>query len=738
MHPTTIAAVAVLSVCFGAPLDARHAETQEYEEPCKQVRNHVAKWMSENNIVPKDSTEFEQAIIPAAPAAPIPPSIAFECLKSVPLYKDTALGQLNFLRPLFEWQSTLDDLREPPEGYLSEGVDLLGGLDNITAKLQEAQGSYKNEFEFLADLYTLTSVRPRDLHFRYTSSLFDLFSFPRPARFVSISTDGISEPKIYLHADVNHAERRYTPSPVLTIDGIPALEFLQKESVKDGGCHDPDARFNRQFPSLANDAALVYTPSEPAALDLRDTTTVECQNGTKFEFSNFAFVRGNFSNITTGVDLYNDFGRGNGTGPRTSEAGNYVLLAKNYTSHFVGYPIPTNRTKNGNVAGFLPNKPEFSDVAVLVVNSFQGILGPDTFVTPPGVYFQEFFNVTTDFIRAAKAANRSKLILDVQGNSGGLVYNIATLYFALFPGSTLPQLSRARSHPQFAWLGAHLWNGTTSPAAGVWPLNNFIRPDHHPWTSFADLYGPHPDTGTPHEYTNPSIFNVTNYTQLFAAYQDPLNANGAQYTIPWTEPPFAPEDILIVSDGQCGSACAMTVSMLTHVHGVRTVALGGRPLLAPMQALGQTKGGPVINFAGMPEVDRGAVPEGLVLPPPADGFKPPLRVPGLEGVRGLGWGVTVSFNVVNMFPWGEEMEEGEVPLQMRYEAANCKLFFTWDMARDITAVWGAAAAAAWQGGQCVPGSTTNEEGTMGGIPGYTEKVADQYKLGDGPGVFGSD
>lgn len=152
-----------------------------------------------HEVVPKDSTEFEQAIIPAAPAAPIPPSIAFECLKSVPLYKDTALGQLNFLRPLFEWQSTLDDLREPPEGYLSEGVDLLGGLDNITAKLQEAQGSYKNEFEFLADLYTLTSVRPRDLHFRYTSSLFDLFSFPRPARFVSISTDGVSEPKIYLH-----------------------------------------------------------------------------------------------------------------------------------------------------------------------------------------------------------------------------------------------------------------------------------------------------------------------------------------------------------------------------------------------------------------------------------------------------------------------------------------------------------------------------------------------------------
>jgi hypothetical protein len=94
----------------------------------------------------------------------------------------------------------------------------------------------------------------------------------------------------------------------------------------------------------------------------------------------------------------------------------------------------------------------------------------------------------------------------------------------------------------------------------------------------------------------------------------------------------------------------------------------------------------------------------------------------------------VLFNVVNMFPWGEKTE-GAMPLQMRYEAANCKLFFTWEMARDITAVWRAAAAAAWRGEKCVPGSTTNSDGTMGGIPGYTEKVVDQYGLGDGPGAL---
>jgi hypothetical protein len=57
------------------------------------------------------------------------------------------------------------------------------------------------------------------------------------------------------------------------------------------------------------------------------------------------------------------------------------------------------------------------------------------------------------------------------------------------------------------------------------------------------------------------------------------------------------------------------------------------------------------------------------------------------------------------------------------------------MAKDITAMWKAVADAAWRKGKCVPGSTTNADGTMGGVPGYTKAVEDQYKLGSGPGAL---
>ncbi|KAK4031867.1 hypothetical protein C8A01DRAFT_51188 [Parachaetomium inaequale] len=542
-------------------------------------------------------------------------------------------------------------------------------------------------------LYTLTAVRVRDFHFVYSTLLLDLFSFPREQRFVSVSEDGLSVPQIYLHDDVNHAQHGYTPSPVSTIDGVPALEYLQKAAVMNGWSHDPDARFNGLFPSVANNANPSYGHPEPSFPDLPDTMTVKCQNGTVFEFANTAFVRANFTSITSGADLYNAYGPGNGTGPQVFPWSFYLAAERDWTSLtlFEGYPEPVNATKTRSVAGSLPHGPEFTDVAVLSA-------------TAAAIYFE----------------------------------NIATLLFALFPGTNFPIHWQTRAHPQYAWLDAQLWNDTNPSAP--WPMTNQIKPDNHPWTSFTDFYGPH--KGLHGAYTSPSIYNLTDYTTSFLPPTSPSpNSTNpppspSPYLIPWTTPPFPPENIIILTDGQCGSACALTTTMLTHTHAIRTLALGGRPLHAPMQTLGQTKGGPVQGFVNFPttDVDRTTVPPGVSIPPPPrGGYNPPLRV---SGVDALGWGGLTTFNVANTLLPGED--EGEVvPMQFRYEAANCRLFFTWEMAKDVEAVWRRVAEAAWRGGRCVPGSTTEADGRIGGVPpGYREGVEDRYRVGEGPGAVG--
>jgi hypothetical protein len=150
--------------------------------------------------VPRTPKNAVEALItPPVPAAPVPPSLALACLKSLPLDKETALKQIAYLRPQWQWQSSVEYLKNPPKGYLSEGVDLLGGLDEIEAKLKN--NAYRTEFELLVDLHMLANVRVREYHFSATNELMELFTFKSGAEFVSISKDGTALPEIFAQGE---------------------------------------------------------------------------------------------------------------------------------------------------------------------------------------------------------------------------------------------------------------------------------------------------------------------------------------------------------------------------------------------------------------------------------------------------------------------------------------------------------------------------------------------------------
>ena len=78
----------------------------------------------------------------------------------------------------------------------------------------------------------------------------------------------------------------------------------------------------------------------------------------------------------------------------------------------------------------------------------------------------------------------------------------------------------------------------------------------------------------------------------------------------------------------------------------------------------------------------------------------------------------------------------DIPLQYTYEAANCKIFFTWDMLRNAESLWRKVAEVTWEGGRCVKGSTTEMNDKMGSMPPFRKGVEDKYRLEKGPGGFG--
>jgi hypothetical protein len=110
------------------------------------------------------------------------------------------------------------------------------------------------------------------------------------------------------------------------------------------------------------------------------------------------------------------------------------------------------------------------------------------------------------------------------------------------------------------------------------------------------------------------------------------------------------------------------------------------------------------------------LPGGLVLPVTF----PPLRTPN------------TVVNEANMVPAGDP--EG-LPLEVTYEAANCKLFYSFESMVDVEKLWAQVADVAWKKGKCVEGSTTRKDSRMGGVPAYTPAVEDQYKLGEGVGAI---
>lgn len=110
--------------------------------------------------------------------------------------------------------------------------------------------------------------------------------------------------------------------------------------------------------------------------------------------------------------------------------------------------------------------------------------------------------------------------------------------------------------------------------------------DFDSWTS---LYGPEEIDGD--LFTSLFQFNLSDTRSYLAGLNLPITGFGA----PIRPMPFAAEDIIILTNGMCSSACSNFVELMTSQGNVKTIALGGRPRLEGMAAVGGVQGGVVMS-----------------------------------------------------------------------------------------------------------------------------------------------
>lgn len=132
-------------------------------------------------------------------------------------------------------------------------------------------------------------------------------------------------------------------------------------------------------------------------------TTYSFANGTTYVLDNIAYLNGNFSGlpIFDGESLFSAFctyAFPNDPPPQT--IGSTVVP---------GYPQPVIISNGSNVSGYYLDGEGFEDVAVLSLLMFMG---------ESSVEYQK---VVEDFLADAVANYKTKLIIDLSGNPGGLI-----------------------------------------------------------------------------------------------------------------------------------------------------------------------------------------------------------------------------------------------------------------------------------------------------------------------------
>ncbi|KAF2130075.1 hypothetical protein P153DRAFT_315688 [Dothidotthia symphoricarpi CBS 119687] len=646
-------------------------------------------------------------------------SDAYACLTSVPFNDAVATRFIKYLNETLQFQSTLAYLKNPPTGYQQPAVDVLSELSKIQTDVTSRV--YRNQYQFEIDVQHLL-YRAHDAHLYLSGGITSAFSFLAPYSITAASSDGLSLPKVYLTSDVIESrDQGWTPSPIKTINNEDVVEYLTRlASLNAVGGIEPHADWNQLFytPTLATlgagsiwDSSVNFYPGDEIALTM--------ENGTDYLDYWLALWNEPYATgpLTTGGDFYNYFvlgllpasyNRSDGFfnpayAPRKSSPPAATSRPQNSWRGVTNesYPDPDvwqeglDVLADGIVSGyFLPDV----DAAVLSIPSFG----------QSGYAIGNFSQAITDFIFNVTDANLTRVVIDLQQNTGGAVELAFSTFKRFFPDLEPFAGSRRRHHQLGNTIGeayTAYFNGLTpedaeynDTLADEWvitPRLNAALDDN--FTSWSEYSGPVQANGDSFSLTE--RYNLSSYTYSVALFDGWIpRGYTREAPLPWKERPFNVDDIVILTDAACSSTCALLVEMFTEA-GVRTVTAGGRPTNGPIQAVGGNRGA-VLYSAD--QIDSHIVR----LSNPRFNVNDTIlaTLPQITETGYRDSGVLTSILAINLRD--QVRPNDDVPLQFKYDAADCRVFYTLANVYNMSRLWRDTVTAAFDDPSlCVEDST---------------------------------
>ncbi|KAI1814938.1 hypothetical protein GGS20DRAFT_576507 [Poronia punctata] len=643
-------------------------------------------------------------------------SKAYACLTSVPLHTEAAIRLLDELEPFLEWQSDLAFLENPPSDWPHSPVDIFGEVEEIRLRLE--RGRYLYELGWQQDLYRRVVGKAHNGHLAYFPDLLTVpFEFARPWTFVSVSEDGTSLPVIKVLEDVVSPTEK--SSHVVKINDIDAAAFIQNRVADAANCQDLDAGYNAMFFSTANKAGLDSTgyfeaggrerfvyPGNSTRLTFANGTTVEKRNIARFHSD-----LGDWHKVVDGATMHKEFCRGaydtesshthardmisTASDKITSlpQSRDSLIARKTPPGKIDGYPEPVLMTDDQYVSGYFIDEPGFEEVAVLVLLSFDS------------ADFVAFQSAVQGFFTRAVEAGKTKLILDLQANGGGKIYQGYDTFRQIFPDIIQDGPSRWRSTTTFnavSTVYSSICADYTPRAGHQQELDGLCNTSHNwrsdlnntnePFTSYADKFGPVASRGD--HYTNEMQYDPANpvYTHLPFGTDVTGYGNRTDFTRPFG----GPENIVLLYDGYCASTCALFSKFMRHDAGVKSIAMGGRPREGLVQGVGGAKGAQVYELGFLGTLAKEALQRTN-----NKTLKEELRQLDDRYVSSRSPLLPGSINVRDSIL--SDDSDADVPAQFVTELADCRLYWTTPMISNAEEIWKAAAKAAFKGGKCAAG-----------------------------------
>lgn len=564
------------------------------------------------------------------------------------------------------------------------------------------------------------------------------------------------------------------PVAISQVNGLAASDYILylAENTTYGSLQDPDALYNSFFWAW-NDGADTSNgdgawPGFGSEI-LEPWTNVTFENGSVAHLPNIVVTQSDFTNVTDGDSFYqafinvrtpasnesasataSAFPSAAATTALPTEAASSTAAATSMAStatSIMGYPTPTVISSDGALSGYFLEDPGFEDTAVLALRSMSE--------NDPA----SFQSSLTQFLDLCRKSNKQQLVIDVSGNGGGTVALGYDTFKQLFPTLEPYGVGNYRAHEGFRLLGEAVTNasivaqqdepnnytdfynvGGTSDFDAVAALDI----NDAPFTDFASYYGPLTAPGGYGTYTNLTRVDInnTNYDLdtlgiVVSGYGNMTGDLGPQ--------PFDSKNIILLSDGQCSSTCTILAHFLKYQAKVKSIAIGGRPMTGPMQAIGGIKGSEVEYLQNLYQLiayevnnlDNKTLDTWV-----GTSLETLFDLSEYLMARTASGGATpgdLSFNFRNNIYEGDT---SLTPLQFVYEAADCRLYYQPKNFLDITTIWTAAASQAFglNGtkvfGGCVAGST-NQPSSLSGDAALDDNgmIQNGSAVMSGPGIL---